>query len=98
MPLSVTPFVQAHDFLRRHAPDKRLVLGGWGGVARNFGEFHKRLPGDIIFTCLSDSLGWDPLHEVFGKLEGRERCPFPGWRTIHPCGSRSFTSTASNGI
>ena len=76
-PLSVTPFVQAHDFLRRHAPKKRLVLSGWGGVARHFADFHRRLPGEIIFACLSDSLGWDPVHEVFGKLEGRERWPIP---------------------
>ncbi|MCE5308610.1 MAG: hypothetical protein LLG20_13305, partial [Acidobacteriales bacterium] len=77
IPLSVTPFLQAHDFLRRHAPDKRLVVSGWGGVARHFEDFHKRLPGDVIFSCLSDSLGWDPVNEVFGKLEGRERWPIP---------------------
>ncbi len=76
-PLSVTPFLQAHDFLRRHASKKRLVISGWGGVARHFESFHKRLPLDIIFTCLSDSLGWDPIHEVFGSLEGRERWPIP---------------------
>lgn len=76
-PLSVTPFLQAHDFLRRHAPKKRLVLSGWGGVARHFADFHRRLPGDVIFSCLSDSLGWDPVHEVFGTLEGRERWPIP---------------------
>ena len=74
-PLSVTPFAQAHDFLRRNAPQKRLVVSGWGGVARHFADFHKRLPGDIVFACLSDSLGWDPVNEVFGKLEGRERWP-----------------------
>lgn len=77
IPLSVTPFLQAHDFLRRHAPGKRLVVSGWGGVARHFEDFHRRLPGDVIFSCLSDSLGWDPVHEVFGKLEGRERWPIP---------------------
>ena len=75
--LSVTPFVQAHDFLRRHAPDKQLVLAGWGGVARNFERFHQALPEDVIFSCLSDQFGWDPIHEVFGKLEGRERWPIP---------------------
>ncbi len=77
VPLSVTPFSRAHDFLRRHAPKKRMVLAGWGGVARHFESFHRRLPEDIIFSCLSDSLGWDPLHESFGKLEGRERWPIP---------------------
>ncbi|MGA3075715.1 MAG: hypothetical protein ABSG56_18765, partial [Bryobacteraceae bacterium] len=76
-PLSVTPFIQAHDFLRRNAPRKNLVVSGWGGVARHFEDFHKRLPGDIIFACLSDSLGWDPVNEVFGKLDGRQRWPIP---------------------
>jgi len=77
VPLSLSPFLWAHDFLKRHAPDKRLVVAGWGGVARHFREFHQRLPGDIIFSCLSDSLGWDPVHEVFSELEGRERWPIP---------------------
>jgi hypothetical protein len=75
--LSVTPFQQAYDFLKRNAPRKRLVLGGWGGVARNFEYFHQKLPMDVVFSCLSDTLGWDPVHEVFGKLEGRERWPIP---------------------
>ena len=73
--LSVSSFKHAHDFLRRHAPDKRLVLGGWGGVVRNFAAFHRALPEDIIFTCLSDQFGWDAVNEVFGQLEGRERWP-----------------------
>jgi hypothetical protein len=77
IPLSVTPFQQAYDFLKRNAPKKRLVLGGWGGIARHFEHFHQKLPGDVVFSCLSDSLGWDPIHEVFGKLEGRERWPIP---------------------
>lgn len=77
IPLSVTPFVQAHDFLRRHAPDKKLVLGGWGGVTRHFPELHKRLPEDIIFSSLNDSLGWDPVSEAFAQLGDRERWPIP---------------------
>jgi hypothetical protein len=76
-PLAVTPFLQARDFLRRHAPDKKLVVSGWGGVSRHFESFHKRLPADIVFACLSDSLGWDPVSEAFGRLEGRERWPIP---------------------
>jgi hypothetical protein len=77
IPLSVTPFQQAYDFLKRNAPQKRLVLAGWGGVARHFEHLHRSLPGDIVFACLNDSLGWDPVHESFGKLEGRERWPIP---------------------
>jgi hypothetical protein len=77
IPLSVTPFKQAHEFLRRHAPDKRLVISGWGGVVRHFASFHRALPEDIIFSSLSDNLGWDPVNEEFGKLEGRERWPIP---------------------
>jgi hypothetical protein len=77
VPLSTTPFKQAHDFLRRHAPQKRLVLSGWGGVARHFVHFHQKLPGDIIFSSLNDVLGWDPVNEAYGKLEGRERWAIP---------------------
>ena len=77
VPLSVTPFAQAHAFLQRHAPGKRLVLAGWGGVIQHFESLHQRLPEDIIFSALSDSLGWDPIHEAFGKLGSRERWPIP---------------------
>ncbi|HXX22621.1 MAG TPA: hypothetical protein VEO19_05665 [Terriglobia bacterium] len=77
VPLSVTPFKQAYDFLRRHAPEKRLVISGWGGVVRHFAYFHKALPEEIIFSSLNDNLGWDPVSEEYGKLEGRERWPIP---------------------
>jgi hypothetical protein len=77
VPLSVTPFAQAHAFLQRHAPGKRLVLAGWGGVAQHFESLHQRLPEDIVFSALSDSLGWDPIHGAFGKLGSRERWPIP---------------------
>lgn len=66
-----------HDFLRVHAPEKRLVLAGWGGVARNFAAYHQVLPDDIIFTALSDQFGWDPIHKSFGELGDRERWPIP---------------------
>jgi hypothetical protein len=77
VPLSITPFMQAHDFLERHAPGKRLVLAGWGGVTRHFESLHSRLPEDIIFSALNDTLGWDPVNEAFGRLGSRERWPIP---------------------
>jgi len=77
VPLSTTPFAQAHAFLKRHAPDKRLVLAGWGGVTQHFESLHQRLPEDIIFSSLNDSVGWDPTNEAFGKLGSRERWPIP---------------------
>ncbi len=77
VPLSVTPFLQAHDFLRRHAPDKKLVISGWGFVTHHFESLHQRLPGDIVFSALNDSLGWDPVNEAFSKLGERERWPIP---------------------
>ena len=77
IPLSTTPFMQAYDFLRRNAPDKRLVLAGWGGIVRNFESLHQRLPGDITFAALNDTIGWDPVNEAFGKLEKRERWVVP---------------------
>lgn len=77
VPLSVTPFRQAYDFLRRHAPQKRMVISGWGGVVRHFAYFHEHLPEDVIFSALNDSVGWDPVSEEFGKLGSRERWPIP---------------------
>ncbi len=77
VPLSVTPYRQAYDFLKRHAPEKRLVVSGWGGVVRHFAYFHQHLPGDVIFTSLNDNLGWDPVSEEYGKLGQRERWPIP---------------------
>ncbi len=77
VPLSVTPYKQAYEFLKRHAPDKRLVISGWGGVVRHFAQFHKELPQDVIFTSLNDNLGWDPVSEEYGKLGERERWPIP---------------------
>jgi hypothetical protein len=73
--LSVTLFVQAHEFLKKHSPSKRLVLGGWGRVARHFEYIHQRLPEDIIFSSLANTDGWDPIAEAFGKLGARERWP-----------------------
>ena len=77
VPLAVTPYKQAYDFLKRHAPDKRLVISGWGGVVRHFAQFHEQLPLDVIFTSLNDNLGWDAVSEEYGKLGERERWPIP---------------------
>ena len=75
VPLSVTPFMHAYDFLKRHAPEKRLVISGWGGVVRHFKYFHKALPQDIVFSSLTDDLGWQPVSEEYAALDGRERWP-----------------------
>jgi hypothetical protein len=77
VPLSITPFRQAYDFLRRHAPEKRMVISGWGGVVRHFAYFHEHMPEDVIFSALNDSVGWDPVSEEFSKLGSRERWPIP---------------------
>jgi len=77
VPISPTAFLQTHDFLRRHAPQKRLVAAGWGGFTRHFAHLHRALPGDVIFSALGNSLGWDPVAEAFAGLEDRERWPIP---------------------
>lgn len=77
VPISTTPFLQAHDFLRRHAPGKRLVAAGWGGFTRHFARLHEALPEDVIFSALGNTLGWDPVAAEFGALNGRERWPIP---------------------
>ena len=73
----VLPFQQAHQFLAKHAPGVRLVVAGWGGVVRSFADFHRELPGDVIFAALNDSFGWEPVNEAFGRLGDRERWPIP---------------------
>jgi hypothetical protein len=35
------------------------------------------LPGDVIFSALGNTLGWDPVAEAFGRLGDRERWPIP---------------------
>ena len=77
VPISPTAFLQAHDFMRRHAPGKRLVAAGWGGFTRHFAHLHRALPGDVIFSALGNSLGWDPVAEEFAGLGDRERWPIP---------------------
>src|SRR5882724_11112060 len=77
VPISTTAFVQAYDFLRRNAPDKRLVVAGWGGFTRHFAQLHRVLPGDVIFSALGNTLGWDPVAEAFAGLGDRERWPIP---------------------
>lgn len=77
MEFPVTPFKQAYDFLRRHAPKVRMLVSGWGGITRKFPDFHKLLPEDVIFSALSDSLGWDPVSPEYAKLGTRERWPIP---------------------
>jgi hypothetical protein len=77
VPISVTPFIQAYEFLRKHAPEKRMVVSGWGGFSRNFAQFHRDLPEDIIFSSLNDNVGWDPVNEAYANLGGRERWPIP---------------------
>jgi len=77
MRISTTAFADAHDFLRRHAPDKQLVAAGGGGFTRHFAGLHERLPGDVIFAALGDSLGWDPVAESYAKLDERQRWHIP---------------------
>jgi len=76
-PISATAFLRAHDFLKRNAPQKRLVVAGWGGFTRHFARLHQLLPGDVVFSALGNTLGWDPVAEAFGSLGDRERWPIP---------------------
>ena len=55
----------------------KVALSQKTGTMRYFENLHQRLPEDIVFSALSDTLGWDPIHEAFGKLGNRERWPIP---------------------
>jgi hypothetical protein len=77
VPPLLAPVRQAHDFLKRHAPSKRLVVAGWGNLVQHLPYFHERLPEDVIFSSLSNHVGWTPIDEAYGRLGGRERWPIP---------------------
>jgi hypothetical protein len=80
---------KAYDALKAIAPEKRVVISGWGGDKwMNFTDLFpgldKILPKDIIFSALDniDPL-WEPnVSKFYGKLPAdRERWAIPWWES-----------------
>ncbi|MCC6441903.1 MAG: hypothetical protein IT210_00445 [Armatimonadetes bacterium] len=79
----------AYRILKSQAPDKKMILSGWGGDRwMRFSDFceglDKTLPEDIIFAALDNI---DPTSEpnvsaVYGRLSPhREKWPIPWWES-----------------
>ena len=67
----------AYEYLKQIAPQIKLIIAGWGSVARLFKLMDEKLPKDIIFACLNHFLGCQVVDDVFGEIEGREMWPIP---------------------
>jgi len=79
----------AHHLLKRFAPEKRLIISGWGGDRwMRFSDFYlgfdQTLPKDIIFAALDniDPTAEPNVSHVYGELSPeRERWPIPWWES-----------------
>lgn len=75
----------AHGVLKQLAPDKHLIVSGWGGDRwMRFSDFYlgfdKALPPDVIFAALDniDPSAAQEVSHVYGKLSPqRQRWPIP---------------------
>ena len=80
---------KAYDALKAIAPEKRVVISGWGGdkwmyFTDLFPGLDKILPKDIIFSALDNiDPSWEPnVSEFYGKLpDDRERWAIPWWES-----------------
>jgi hypothetical protein len=61
----------AYEHLRKVAPGKKLLLGGWGGsnqLPAILAGLDKGLPQDIVFSCLNPGLGELPQPEFIAAI------------------------------
>lgn len=79
----------AYRILKRLAPEKRMIVSGWGGDRwMRFSDFYlgldKTLPKDVIFAALDniDPTSVPNVSQVYGQLSPeRERWPIPWWES-----------------
>ena len=80
---------KAYDALKAIAPEKRVVISGWGGdkwlrFSDLFPGLDKTLPKDVIFSALDNiDPSWEPnVSQFYGKLpDDRERWAIPWWES-----------------
>ena len=61
----------AYDYIRRRAPNVRVVISGWGGgkqLPDLLAHLDKSLPQDIVFTCLNPDGGTLPHVAVLAEI------------------------------
>jgi len=62
---------QAYAYLKQRAPSVTMVLSGWsndGQLPSILGELHKRLPLDIVFSCLQPDQGAQPNPAILAEI------------------------------
>lgn len=80
---------KAYDALKAVAPEKQVVVSGWGGdkwlnFTDLFPGLDKALPKDVIFSALDNiDPSWEPnVSEFCGRLPAdRERWAIPWWES-----------------
>jgi hypothetical protein len=73
---SLTYIKEACDYIKRTAPHKNIVLGGWGGsdqLPAILKGLDKGLPTDIVFSCLNPGLGQYPQPALFAEIARHRR-------------------------
>jgi hypothetical protein len=62
---------QAYAYLKQRAPSVTMVLSGWsneGQLPSILGELHKKLPLDIVFSCLQPDQGAQPNPAILAEI------------------------------
>lgn len=67
---------RAYDHLRAVAPDKRMIIGGWGGsnqLPAILRGLDRALPADVIFSCLNPGMGDYPQPEFIASIAAHRK-------------------------
>lgn len=66
----------AYEHLQRVAPQKKMILGGWGGsnqLPAILRGLDRALPRDIVFSCLNPGMGDYPQPASMAAIAARRR-------------------------
>jgi len=73
---SLTYVTLAYEHIKKVAPGKKIVLGGWGGseqLPAILKGLDKGLPPDIVFSCLNPGLGQYPQPAFIAAIARKRR-------------------------
>ncbi len=62
---------KAYDYIQRKAPEKQIIIGGWGAefqINAIFDGLNILLPKDIIFTALNPKQGQEPHTQIMTQI------------------------------
>jgi len=67
----------AYDVAKEMKVPFDVAACGWGWIAHKFEPFDKALPKEIIFSCISDQMGFQAMTTNFARLKVREHWAIP---------------------